>query len=144
MYEMITGRLPFEGDTPVSIALQHINSIALPPSVFAEDVPEQLEEITMRAMNPNLSRRYVSAQQILEDLEAFQNTQQFKVNILREENTVVTDPQSDLDATRKLHNTGEVAAILEAENRAQEQRRREELEIQNRQKEEILPVEEPE
>ena len=57
MYEMITGRLPFEGDTPVSIAIQHINSIALPPSIFAEDVPEQLEEITMKAMNPNLSRR---------------------------------------------------------------------------------------
>ncbi|MBQ4577620.1 MAG: Stk1 family PASTA domain-containing Ser/Thr kinase [Clostridia bacterium] len=127
MYEMITGRLPFEGDTPVSIAIQHINSIALPPSIFAEDVPEQLEEITMKAMNPNLSRRYANAGQILEDLEAFQNAQQFKLNIAKEENTVAEQP-SELDATRKLHNTGEVAAILEAENRAQEQRRREEEE----------------
>ena len=131
MYEMITGRLPFEGDTPVSIALQHINSIALPPSIFAEDVPEQLEEITMKAMNPNLSRRYTNASQILDDLEAFQNAQQFKLSISKEEGAPVAEPVSDLDATRKLHNTGEVTAILEAESRAQEQRRREE------QKEEI-------
>lgn len=128
MYEMITGRLPFEGDTPVSIALQHINSIALPPSIFAENVPEQLEEITMKAMNPNLSRRYTNASQILADLEAFQNAQQFKLSIAKEESTSVTEPVSDLDATRKLHNTGEVAAILEAESRAQEKRRREETE----------------
>ena len=137
MYEMITGRLPFEGDTPVSIALQHINSIALPPSIFAEDVPEQLEEITMKAMNPNLSRRYTNAGQILADLEAFQNAQQFKLSISKEEGAPVTEPISDLDATRKLHNTGEVAAILEAESRAQEQRRREE------QEELPQPVEEP-
>lgn len=133
MYEMITGRLPFEGDTPVSIALQHINSIALPPSIFAENVPEQLEEITMKAMNPNLSRRYATAGQILEDLEAFQNAQQFKLNIAKDENAPVTDQGSDVDATRKLHNTGEVAAILEAENRALEQRKREELEAQKAQ-----------
>lgn len=137
MYEMITGRLPFEGDTPVSIALQHINSIALPPSIFAEDVPEQLEEITMKAMNPNLSRRYTNAGQILADLEAFQNAQQFKLSISKEEGASVAEPVSDLDATRKLHNTGEVAAILEAESRAQELRRREE------QEELPQPVEEP-
>ena len=130
MYEMITGRLPFEGDTPVSIAIQHINSIALPPSIFAEDVPEQLEEITMKAMNPNLSRRYANAGQVLADLEAFQNAQQFKLNIAKEETGAVAEQPSELDATRKLHNTGEVAAILEAENRAQEQRRKEEQELQ--------------
>ena len=140
MYEMITGRLPFEGDTPVSIAIQHINSIALPPSIFAEDVPEQLEEITMKAMNPNLSRRYANAAQILEDLEAFQNAQQFKLNIAKEEGGTAAEQPSELDATRKLHNTGEVAAILEAENRAQEQRRKEDQELQEI-KEEIQSME---
>lgn len=110
MYEMITGRLPFEGDTPVSIALQHINSIALPPSVFAENVPQQLEDITMKAMNPSLSKRYSSAAQILEELEAFQNEQQFKLNIPRDETPIVIDePEVDPDATRKLNNTGELA-----------------------------------
>ena len=136
MYEMITGRLPFEGDTPVSIALQHINSIALPPSVFAEDVPEQLEEITMRAMNPSLTKRYSSAAQILSDREAFRNDQQFKLNIPREEGALPAEEESDLDATRKINNTGEVAAILEAENRSVELRRQEELETQKTAEEE--------
>ena len=136
MYEMITGRLPFEGETPVSIALQHINSIALPPSVFAEDVPEQLEEITMRAMNPSLTKRYSSAAQILSDLEAFRNDQQFKLNIPREEGALPAEEESDLDATRKINNTGEVAAILEAENRSVELRRQEELEAQKTAEEE--------
>ena len=136
MYEMITGRLPFEGDTPVSIALQHINSIALPPSVFAEDVPEQLEEITMRAMNPSLTKRYSSAAQILSDLEAFRNDQQFKLNIPREEGALPAEEESDLDATRKINTTGEVAAILEAENRSVELRRQEELETQKTAEEE--------
>ena len=123
MYEMITGRLPFEGDTPVSIALQHINSIALPPSIFAENVPPQLEEITMKAMNPSLSKRYASASQILEDLEAFQNEQQFKLNIPREESVAVQEEPQDLDATRKLNNTGEVAALMENERRESPERR---------------------
>ena len=124
MYEMITGRLPFEGDTPVSIALQHINSIALPPSIFAENVPPQLEEITMKAMNPSLSKRYTSAAQILKDPEEFQNEQQFKLNIPREESVVVQEePVQDLDATRKLNNTGEVAALLENERREPPERR---------------------
>ena len=141
MYEMITGRLPFEGDSPVSIALQHINSIALPPSIFAEDVPEQLEEITMRAMNPSLSRRYATAGQILEDLETFQNNQQFKLSIPREEGAAVAE-ESEMEATRKLHNTGEVAALLEAEGRAAEQRQKEE-EAEDAE-ETQLPVEQPE
>ena len=144
MYEMITGRLPFEGDSPVSIALQHINSIALPPSIFAEDVPEQLEEITMKAMNPSLSRRYAAAGQILTDLETFQNNQQFKLSIPREEGAAVAE-ESELEATRKLHNTGEVAALLEAESKAAEQREKEELEAQTPEEEaepeeEIEPV----
>lgn len=143
MYEMITGRLPFEGDSPVSIALQHINSIALPPSIFAEDVPEQLEEITMKAMNPSISRRYATAGQILDDLETFQNNQQFKLSIPREEGAAVAE-ENEMEATRKLHNTGEVAALLEAESRAAEQREKEELEAQKLEEaepeEEIEPV----
>ena len=140
MYEMITGRLPFEGDTPVSIALQHINSIALPPSIFAENVPPQLEEITMKAMNPSLSKRYTSAAQILKDLEEFQNEQQFKLNIPREEGLVVQEEPQDLDATRKLNNTGEVAALMENERREPPERR--ETEEPRHGEEEEAPVEE--
>jgi len=71
LYEMITGRLPFEGDTPVSVAIQHINSIPLTPREIDPTIPEALEAITMKAMAPNPSNRYSSADEMLADLEEF-------------------------------------------------------------------------
>jgi len=71
MYEMLTGRLPFEGDSPVSVALQHISSIPLMPGELNPDIPKRLEEITMKAMNPNLEERYQTIDEMMEDLEEF-------------------------------------------------------------------------
>lgn len=71
LYEMITGRLPFEGDSPVSIAIQHINSIPLSPRELDPSIPEALEAITMKAMAPNPDNRYLSADEMLADLEEF-------------------------------------------------------------------------
>ncbi len=71
LYEMLTGRLPFEGDSPVSVAIQHINSIPLSPRELNKEIPEALEGITMKAMAPNVDRRYDSAASMLADLEAF-------------------------------------------------------------------------
>ncbi len=71
LYEMITGRLPFEGDTPVSVAIQHINSIPLSPRELDPELPEALEKITMKAMAPNPANRYSCADEMLTDLEEF-------------------------------------------------------------------------
>ena len=71
MYEMLTGRLPFEGDSAVSVAIQHISSIPLSPREINPDIPVGLENITMRAMNPDLDKRYKSADELLADLEKF-------------------------------------------------------------------------
>ena len=71
LYEMITGRLPFEGDTPVSVAIQHINSIPLSPREIDPEIPEALEKITMKAMAPNRDNRYSCADEMLSDLEEF-------------------------------------------------------------------------
>jgi len=71
MYEMLTNRLPFEGDSAVSIAIQHISSIPVMPRELNPEIPVGLEEITMRAMNPNLDLRYASADDMLADLEEF-------------------------------------------------------------------------
>lgn len=71
LYEMITGRLPFEGDSPVAVAIQHINSIPLSPRELNPDIPEALEEITMKAMAPNPDERYLNADAMLADLEEF-------------------------------------------------------------------------
>ena len=71
LYEMVTGRLPFEGDTPVSVAIQHINSIPLSPREIDAEIPDALEKITMKAMAPNRDNRYNSADEMLADLEEF-------------------------------------------------------------------------
>lgn len=71
LYEMLTGRLPFEGDSAVSVAIQHLSSVPLNPREINPDVPEALELICMKAMNPNVAKRYVSADAMLEDLEKF-------------------------------------------------------------------------
>lgn len=71
LYEMLTGRLPFEGETPVFVAIQHINSIPLAPRELNPDIPEALETITMKAMSPSLENRYSSAEDMLADLKEF-------------------------------------------------------------------------
>ena len=71
LYEMLTGRLPFEGDSAVSVAIQHLSSIPLAPREINPDIPEQLELICMKAMAPDLDRRYPSADAMIADLEAF-------------------------------------------------------------------------
>ncbi|MCD7947460.1 MAG: Stk1 family PASTA domain-containing Ser/Thr kinase [Oscillospiraceae bacterium] len=71
LYEMITGRLPYEGDSPVAVAIQHINAIPLSPREINEDIPEALEAITMKAMAADVNRRYISSDAMLEDLEEF-------------------------------------------------------------------------
>ncbi len=71
LYEMITGRLPYEGDSPVSVAIQHINSMPLNPRDINPEIPEALENITMRAMCADLAKRYRSCDEMLEDLEEF-------------------------------------------------------------------------
>jgi len=71
LYEMLTGRLPYEGDTPVSIAIQHINSLPLSPREINPEIPEALEKITMKAMAPSVAKRYASTDEMLADLEEF-------------------------------------------------------------------------
>ena len=71
MYEMLTGRPPFDGDTPVSVAIQHINARAALPRSINPSIPLGLEQITMHAMTADRDKRYASATEMLEDLERF-------------------------------------------------------------------------
>ena len=69
MYEMLTGKLPFEGDSAVAIVMQHINSVPEMPSKVMPGVPRGMDDIVMHAMCPNVTRRYSSAQELYQDLE---------------------------------------------------------------------------
>ena len=89
LYEMLTGRLPFEGESAVSVAIQHLSSIPLAPREINPDIPEQLELICMKAMAPDLEHRYQSADAMIADLEAFRKNPEvemkFDLSALRPE-----------------------------------------------------------
>ncbi len=69
MYEMLTGGVPFDGDTPLAIVMQHIKAQAPLPSQVVEGTPRGMDDIIMHAMCPDLAQRYGSATEIYNDLE---------------------------------------------------------------------------
>ena len=75
MYEMLTGQLPYEGDTVEAIAVQHFNAVLPFPGDINPDIPVRLEEITIKAMTADIDARYQSADELLDDLEAFRKAQ---------------------------------------------------------------------
>ena len=104
LYEMITGRLPFEGDTPVSVAIQHINSIPLSPRELDSTIPEALEAITMKAMAPNPDNRYLSANEMLADLEEFRKNPSINFDYSASEFEPEGD-QEEYTQVRPVHQT---------------------------------------
>lgn len=69
MYEMATGTLPFNADTPVSVAIMQVKNKPEPPSVHKSDIPYGLEQIILGAMEKNPERRFQSAEQMLKYVE---------------------------------------------------------------------------
>jgi len=111
LYEMLTGQLPFEGDSPVSVAIQHINSIPLSPREHNPDIPEALEAITMKAMAPNMKARYMDADEMLADLEEFRKNPNISFDYLTEQPDEEEEGDEPtraipLAATRKAFTTG--------------------------------------
>ena len=75
MYEMLTGKKPYVGDSIGEIAIQHMNTEPVPPHELVPDVPDELERITLKAMRADIGERYQSAGELLEDLDAFAQEQ---------------------------------------------------------------------
>ena len=71
MYEMIAGRVPYDGESPVAVAIQHINGGAVKPSVHNPNVPEALEKIILKAMALNPEDRYPTATAMLYEMDEF-------------------------------------------------------------------------
>ncbi len=69
MYEMITGRVPFDGESPVSVAIQHINGGAVKPSDMNPAIPKALEQIILKAIATDPGDRYIDAAQMLRDMD---------------------------------------------------------------------------
>ena len=71
MYEMLTGRKPFDSDNPVAIAVMHMHDIPERPRAINPDIPDGLEEIVLRAMEKAPEDRYQTTAEMISDIEAF-------------------------------------------------------------------------
>lgn len=71
LFEMLTARTPFQGDTPLSIAYKHVREDARPPSNINPDVPEALDSICLKALAKNPENRFSSAREMRADLQRF-------------------------------------------------------------------------
>ena len=69
MYEMITGRVPYDGDTTVAIAIQHLQSDIVPPSHYVEDIPISVEKIILKCTMKSTDKRYENMEDLLLDLK---------------------------------------------------------------------------
>lgn len=109
MFEMLTGQLPFVADSPVSVAIKQISAQAKRPRELNTDIPEGLEEIVVRAMQKDASKRYRSAAEMLRDIDEFKKNPsiQFQYKYFTNESpTIYYDTQKVNKATGR---TGELA-----------------------------------
>ncbi|WP_369282287.1 Stk1 family PASTA domain-containing Ser/Thr kinase [Oscillibacter sp. GMB15532] len=115
LYEMLTCRLPFEGDSAVSVAIQHLSSIPLAPREIDAGIPEPLELICMKAMAPDRDRRYDSAEAMILDLDAFRKNPGVDLDIDPKD----LRPEEPDEPTRPLR-TGAVMAAAAQHHAARE------------------------
>lgn len=94
MYEMVTGRVPFDGDTTVSIAIQHLQEEMVPPSAYAPDLPISLEKIILKCTQKSPSRRYQNIGDLIQDLK--------KALVHPNEDFVTVVPLMNQDKTRVI------------------------------------------
>jgi eukaryotic-like serine/threonine-protein kinase len=93
MYEMATGKLPFDGDNPVGIAMQHVHDNPIPPRNIAPDIPENLEAVILRALGKEPTTRYLTAHAMLDDLRRAQDGEPVEAPVAyQEEPTRVMTP----------------------------------------------------
>lgn len=136
LYEMLTGRLPFEGDSAVSVAIQHLSSVPLAPRDIDPSIPEPLELICMKAMNSDPNKRYASADAMIEDLEKFRRDPSVDMDYIRQE---LTAPAADTEATMPLP-TAQVASAVKKHTGELRREREEEEEPPSRDKKSIAII----
>ncbi len=97
LYEMLTGRLPFDAESAVSVAIMQLQNDPVKPRTLNPSIPEGLEEIILRAMQKNSASRYQSAAEMLQDIEKFKQNPsvQFEYKYF-----VDSAPTRYMDATR--------------------------------------------
>ncbi|OLN33350.1 Stk1 family PASTA domain-containing Ser/Thr kinase [Desulfosporosinus metallidurans] len=90
LYELLTGKVPYDGETPIAIALKHLQEQPVPPSKLNPRIEKEFEAVIMRAISKSLEKRYLSAKDLLEDLNHIQAGRP----IARLENFESVDPEA--------------------------------------------------
>ncbi|MBQ7008735.1 MAG: serine/threonine protein kinase, partial [Ruminococcus sp.] len=86
LYEMLTGKKPFDSENPVSIAVMHMHDTPERPKAVNPDIPDGLEEIILKAMEKSPSERYQSTSDMISDIEDFKNNPEIKFGYYTEGN----------------------------------------------------------
>lgn len=92
MYEMLTGRLPYVGNSDVEVAVKHMNTDPVTPRDIVHSIPEELERICLKAMNSNIDERYQTASEMLADLEQYK-AQSLAAHVLEDSEAVLIDSE---------------------------------------------------
>lgn len=92
MYEMLTGKLPYVGNSDVEVAVKHMNTDPVTPRDIVPSISEELERICLKAMNSNIVERYQSASEMLADLEEYKS-QSLAAHVLEDSEAVLIDSE---------------------------------------------------
>lgn len=92
MYEMLTGRIPYVGNSDVEVAVKHMNTDPVTPRDIVPSIPEELERICLKAMNSNIDERYQTASEMLADLEQYK-AQSLAAHVLEDSEAVLIDSE---------------------------------------------------
>ena len=82
LYEMVTGRVPFDADTPVSVALKHMQEKPVPPIELNPAIPQSLNDLILKAMEKDPNMRYSTATEMIEDLDKILKNPEAEVGVV--------------------------------------------------------------
>lgn len=99
LYEMSTGRVPYDAESPVSVALKHIQEPVIPPKQINGNIPENLNKLIVKAMEKEPIKRYQTAKEMFLDLQRIQNNSSYNIatNSMENEYTRIMEPVNVLD-----------------------------------------------
>lgn len=79
LYEMLTGSLPYDADSPVTVALKHIQEDFVQPTIVVNSIPEAINDIVVKAMEKDMNMRYQTAKELMEDIDIARNNPYQKI-----------------------------------------------------------------
>ncbi|MBW9151822.1 Stk1 family PASTA domain-containing Ser/Thr kinase [Clostridium estertheticum] len=119
LYEMVTGRVPYDAESPVSVALKHIREKVVPPKEINNKVPENLNKLILKAIEKEPIKRYQTAKEMYLDLQRIQNNSEYTIasNSMDNEYTRVMAPVNMADYEKEEDVVESPEPIVKNENK---------------------------